>query len=68
MGPEKGKKVTNSSLQVDYALIQSVEIVLVPGLSIPAIIWRNVAPRLAARGFRVLLYGAVIFGWHRQMY
>ncbi|KAF8806148.1 alpha/beta-hydrolase [Phlegmacium glaucopus] len=32
------------------------KIVLIHGLSIPAIIWKDVAPVLAARGFRVLLY------------
>ncbi|KAF8967472.1 Alpha/Beta hydrolase protein [Flammula alnicola] len=32
------------------------KIVLIHGLSIPAIIWRDVAPSLAARGYRVLLY------------
>lgn len=31
--------------------------VLIHGLSIPAIIWKDVAPNLAARGYRVLLYG-----------
>jgi hypothetical protein len=30
---------------------------LIHGLSIPAIVWKDVAPTLAARGFRVLLYG-----------
>ncbi|KAF8165947.1 Alpha/Beta hydrolase protein [Crassisporium funariophilum] len=32
------------------------KIVLIHGLSIPAIVWKDVAPSLAARGFRVLLY------------
>ncbi|PFH46559.1 hypothetical protein AMATHDRAFT_183280 [Amanita thiersii Skay4041] len=32
------------------------KVVLIHGLSIPAIIWRDVAPSLAARGYRVLLY------------
>ncbi|TCD65971.1 hypothetical protein EIP91_001963 [Steccherinum ochraceum] len=31
-------------------------IVLIHGLSIPAIIWQDVAPQLAANGYRVLLY------------
>ena len=30
------------------------------GLSIPAIIWKDVAPQLAAKGFRVLVYGTSI--------
>ncbi|THH10126.1 hypothetical protein EW145_g1541 [Phellinidium pouzarii] len=32
------------------------KIVLVHGLSVPAIIWKDVAPQLAAKGFRVLVY------------
>ncbi|KDR84352.1 hypothetical protein GALMADRAFT_55533 [Galerina marginata CBS 339.88] len=32
------------------------KVVLIHGLSIPAIIWKDVAPSLAARGYRVLLY------------
>ncbi|PAV21475.1 alpha beta-hydrolase [Pyrrhoderma noxium] len=32
------------------------KVVLVHGLSIPAIIWKDVAPQLAAKGFRVLVY------------
>lgn len=30
---------------------------MIHGLSIPAIVWKDVAPRLAANGYRVLLYG-----------
>ena len=37
-----------------------LQLVLIHGLSIPAIVWKDVAPILAARGFRVLLYGSVI--------
>ncbi|KAI0053754.1 alpha/beta-hydrolase [Auriscalpium vulgare] len=32
------------------------KVVLVHGLSIPAMVWRDVAPALAGRGYRVLLY------------
>ncbi|ETW84168.1 hypothetical protein HETIRDRAFT_146780 [Heterobasidion irregulare TC 32-1] len=32
------------------------KIVLIHGLSVPAMIWRDVAPALASNGFRVLLY------------
>ncbi|KAA1466620.1 alpha/beta-hydrolase [Dentipellis sp. KUC8613] len=32
------------------------KVVLIHGLSVPAIIWKDVAPTLASRGFRVLLY------------
>ncbi|KAH8092510.1 alpha/beta-hydrolase [Cristinia sonorae] len=35
---------------------EGTRIVLIHGLSIPAIIWKDIAPQLAARGFRVLLY------------
>ena len=37
-----------------------MQIVLIHGLSIPAIVWKDVAPVLAARGFRVLLYGTYL--------
>jgi hypothetical protein len=33
------------------------QIVLIHGLSIPSLIWKDVAPTLASRGHRVLLYG-----------
>ncbi|THH07929.1 hypothetical protein EW146_g9158 [Bondarzewia mesenterica] len=33
-----------------------VKVVLIHGLSVPAMIWRDVAPALASRGYRVLLY------------
>ncbi|KIK00540.1 hypothetical protein K443DRAFT_679111 [Laccaria amethystina LaAM-08-1] len=32
------------------------KVVLIHGLSIPAIIWKEIAPKLASRGYRVLLY------------
>ncbi|KAF9449057.1 alpha/beta-hydrolase [Macrolepiota fuliginosa MF-IS2] len=32
------------------------KVVLIHGLSIPTIVWKDVAPRLAAKGYRVLLY------------
>ncbi|KAI0638573.1 alpha/beta-hydrolase [Trametes polyzona] len=31
-------------------------VVLIHGLSVPSIIWKDVAPQLAAKGYRVLLY------------
>ncbi|KAI1795097.1 alpha/beta-hydrolase [Ganoderma leucocontextum] len=31
-------------------------VVLIHGLSVPAIIWKDVAPKLVAKGYRVLLY------------
>ena len=33
------------------------QVVLIHGLSVPSIIWKDVAPQLAAKGYRVLLYG-----------
>jgi pimeloyl-ACP methyl ester carboxylesterase len=36
-----------------------LQVVLIHGLSIPAIVWKDVAPVLASRGYRVLLYGNV---------
>lgn len=35
-----------------------IQVVLIHGLSVPSIIWKDVAPHLAQSGFRVLLYGA----------
>lgn len=46
-------------------LIPTFQVVLIPGLLIPAIIWKNVAPQLASHGFRVLLYGVWIQFDHR---
>jgi hypothetical protein len=39
--------------------IPGQQIVLVHGLSIPAIVWKDVAPALAKKGFRVMVYGEV---------
>jgi len=44
-------------LSCNHFLISFLQVVLIPGLLIPAIIWKNVAPQLASHGFRVLLYG-----------
>lgn len=44
-------------LTCGQSLIPFLQVVLIPGLLLPAIIWKNVAPRLASHGFRVLLYG-----------
>ena len=38
------------------------QVVLIHGLSIPSIIWRDVAPTLADLGYRVLVYGACARG------
>ncbi|KAF8627946.1 hypothetical protein AX17_006099 [Amanita inopinata Kibby_2008] len=50
---------TDYILQVRYWLLgpeRGQKIILIHGLSIPAIIWKDVAPSLASRGYRVLLY------------
>lgn len=63
IGPENGKKVCLQALIraaaaiVDLGLA-SQQVVLIHGLSIPAIVWKDIAPRLAAKGYRVLLYGS----------
>lgn len=40
--------------RLSYSLLQ---VVLIHGLSVPAIIWKDIAPRLVEKGFRVLMYG-----------
>ncbi|KIM38718.1 hypothetical protein M413DRAFT_75699 [Hebeloma cylindrosporum] len=49
VGPEKGKRARQRDRD-------ELHVVLIHGLSIPAIVWKDVAPSLAARGYRVLLY------------
>jgi pimeloyl-ACP methyl ester carboxylesterase len=39
------------------ALVNHMQVVLIHGLSIPSIMWRDIAPTLAQNGFRVLVYG-----------
>ncbi|TFK73556.1 alpha/beta-hydrolase [Pluteus cervinus] len=54
-----GAYVAFPSGRVRYWLLGPEEgrkIVLIHGLSIPAMIWKNIAPELASRGYRVLLY------------
>ena len=60
LGPEKGQKVRLHYVPVTALprdLTRRTQVILIHGLSIPAIIWRDVAPTLAANGHRVLLYG-----------
>jgi len=58
MGPEDGEKVgCQPGSSCDCPLMPPLQVVLIPGLLLPAIIWKNVAPQLASHGFRVLLYG-----------
>ncbi|KAI0076964.1 alpha/beta-hydrolase [Panus rudis PR-1116 ss-1] len=54
-----GAYVTFPYGKVRYWLLgpeKGKKIVLIHGLSVPAIIWQDVAPRLAEKGFRVLVY------------
>ncbi|CAL1699947.1 unnamed protein product [Somion occarium] len=56
---EGGAYVTFPYGRVRYWLLgpeDGKRVVLIHGLSVPAIIWKDIAPQLAARGFRVLLY------------
>ena len=39
-------------------MLKHLQVVLIHGLSVPSIIWKDVAPQLAKSGYRVLLYGA----------
>jgi pimeloyl-ACP methyl ester carboxylesterase len=57
IGPEKGKKV-RSFPPTPSSLLQPPpkQIVLIHGLSIPSIIYKDVAPTLAAHNYRLLLY------------
>lgn len=48
-------------LQVKYWVLgpeDGQKVVLVHGLSMPSIVFKDVAPALASNGFRVLVYGA----------
>lgn len=61
IGPEKGQKVRsvpNGSISMGVLMNGiDMQVVLIHGLSVPSIIWQDVAPQLAASGFRVLIYG-----------
>lgn len=57
LGPEDGTRVSVFYLPLQICLRALCQIVLIHGLSVPAIIWRDVAPQLASNGYRVLLYG-----------
>jgi len=57
LGPENGKKVCLQALILHDSFERTLQIVLIHGLSIPAIVWKDVAPHLAANGYHVLLYG-----------
>jgi hypothetical protein len=49
----------NKSHSRDLSILLSFhdQIVFIHGLSIPSLIWKDVAPALASHGYRVLLYG-----------
>ena len=55
--PRKWQKSTSSLVLNMYTVPTTPQVVLIHGLSVPSIIWKDVAPQLAAKGFRVLLYG-----------
>jgi hypothetical protein len=58
LGPEAGEKVANHLFPIFlFCVTHRAQIVLIHGLSIPSLIWKDVAPTLASRGYRVLLYG-----------
>ena len=59
-GPRGRGKGELQSRCCRISLIPFTQVVLIPGLLLPAIIWKNVAPQLASHGFRVLLYGMQI--------
>ena len=53
----KARKSVFVTFLLPRDLTRRTQVILIHGLSIPAIIWRDVAPTLAANGYRVLLYG-----------
>lgn len=55
LGPENGKKVTPSPSPFPPHSSPS-QIVLIHGLSIPSLVYKDVAPHLSKGGYRVLLY------------
>ncbi len=58
MGPETGAKVRRDRVPKDGRRSSDhLQIVLIHGLSVPSLIWKDIAPELSARGYRVLLYG-----------
>ncbi|OBZ70488.1 hypothetical protein A0H81_09745 [Grifola frondosa] len=59
IGPESGRRVRMHPFYLRMPIRRAfscLQVVLIHGLSVPAIIWRDVAPQLATKGFRVLLY------------
>lgn len=62
VGPENGKKVMNvMGSSTRETADNLLKVVLIHGLSIPSVIWHDVAKILAKNGFRVLLYGSSCF-------
>ena len=58
MGPKDGEKVRFRSRRDPVASSDPRnQIVLIHGLSVPAIVWKDIAPALVSQGHRVLLYG-----------
>ena len=63
LGPEDGIKVrvhrSRSRLcpRTEQMTSMRAQLVLIHGLSVPSMIWQDVAPELASKGFRILVYG-----------
>ena len=61
-GPEDGIKVRSPAsicTLMNWNIDRSgAQVVLIHGLSVPSLVWKDIAPQLADNGFRVLLYGA----------
>ena len=60
IGPEIGKKVGHPSSKSDKVpMSDSVihQVAFIHGISAPSIVFESIAPALAAKGARVLLYG-----------
>ncbi|KAJ3488514.1 hypothetical protein NLI96_g2794 [Meripilus lineatus] len=59
LGPPDGEKV-RQHVSIAHAFPDTtydvLQVVLIHGLSVPSIIWQDIAPQLVAKGFRVLLY------------
>ena len=45
-------------IAITWQLLKTYQVVLIHGLSIPSIVWKDVVSELTAKGCRVLVYGA----------
>lgn len=60
IGPQDGPKVGILPRYQLHHLNRRMKVILVHGLSIPSIVWKDVAPVLASHGHHILLYGKFI--------